>query len=975
VRFLRVLAILLATLLVAAVLAAWLAPRFLDWNRYREEVERLAAAVLDRPVLIEGPIVLRLLPHPTLTAADVRIAGEPDQGALSAHELSLGVALAPLLAGRLEARELVLRGADITLPWPLPDGVLPVPRAGWLAGLSARIEGGQLTVGEVQASGISASFAVGGPTGGLQADGTAQAFGGRWRFTARLGAPGADNAAPLDLTVAGDGPMQGITATFTGQVSPEGAGGRLVAAGPDLARLLPVPAVPFSADGRLTVAGGLAAADDLAMVIGGAPAHGAVSLRIAPALRVDLAIAASRLDLDPWLPVLAQAPGAAYPIGLDLSAEAAQLAGGQLRRLRAAFELNDGRLDIREASAVLPGEATLRLSGTATRPPTGAGWPRFEGTVALAATDLRSTLRWLDPSGTRLLQSIPPDLLTSAGLSAQASLAPDRIGLTGITGTLDASHVDGRIAFGITPAGSGTWPAVRADLKIDRLDLDPWLPTALPARTDLAALLGRLDGDLRLQIAQALVRGMRISDLVLDAGAAGGRLTIRRFGAKAAGAQAILSGAADASGRLTGVRLHLTAAEATPLADLLPSGGRLAAGLWRAPLRVEIAADGPPDALTVSGQAALGDAEFAAKSTLDLRARRAAGTVALNDPAAQRLLQHAGWDGLADWLGAGPLALSARLAISSDRIAADEFDVAAGRLHAGGALALDRSGEQPRATGRLAIAQLPLPRFDPRGAAPLPAEDLNGWQATVQAAVAHILDPSGAPVPLEKLSGTIELADGRLHVEDLAGACAGGSLTASASLDASLEPPALVLQAAVNDATISGPLTGLPLDIAAGRVDGELHLAGAGHSAAALLATLEGRIDARIDAGTLAGVDLPAVAAALRPESGPAPTDAALQAALGGGRTGFDQLDLKAAVTRGVLDLGGSTLIAPSGRAAISGSIDLPGAALDIAAAIRPALPDAPEIGLRVSGAAAAPRRFPDFAQVIRWRLQQARPQ
>src|SRR5581483_10848292 len=99
-------------------------------------------------------------------------------------------------------------------------------------------------------------------------------------------------------------------------------------------RLLPAPAVPFSADGRLTVAGGLAAADDLAMVIGGAPAHGAVSLRVSPALRVDLAVAASRLDLDAWLPVLAQGRNAAYPFGLDLSAEAAPLAGGLLRRLR-----------------------------------------------------------------------------------------------------------------------------------------------------------------------------------------------------------------------------------------------------------------------------------------------------------------------------------------------------------------------------------------------------------------------------------------------------------------------------------------------------------------------------------------------------------------------------------------------------------------------------------------------------------------
>jgi len=976
VRALRALAIVVATLVVAAVLAAWLAPRFLDWNRYREDIERLAASVLDRPVLIEGPIALRLLPQPMLTAADVRIAGEPDQGTLSAHELSVGLALAPLLAGRMEPRELVLRGADITLPWPLPEGTLPLRRPGWLAGLSARIEAGRLTVGEVRASGISASFAAGGATGAFQASGTGEAFGAPWRFTARLGAPGADNAAAFDLTLMGDGPMQGVAATFTGQLSPDGAGGRLVASGPDLSRLLPAPAVPFSAEGRLTVAGGLAAADDLAMAIGGAAAHGAVSLRISPALRVDLAIAASRLDLDAWLPVLAQGGTAAYPFGLDLSAEAAQLAGGLLRSLRASFELTAGRIEIREANAVLPGEATLRLSGAATRPPAGAapGWPRFDGPVALVAPDLRSTLHWLDPSGSRL-QALPQAVLASANLSAQVSLAPDRIGFTSIAGTLDASRVDGRVAVGIAPATGAGLAAVQAELKIDRLDLDPWLPATLPARADLAALLRRLQGDVRLQIAQATLRGTRIADLVVDGAAAGGRLTIRRLDAVAEGARATLSGAVNASGALAAAHLTVSAPDASRLAELLPSGGRLASGLWRAPLRLELAADGPTDALGLAGHAELGDAALRVRWTLDLRADRASGTVELQHPAAQRLLQTAGWDGIADWLGAGPLALSARLAVRHDRIAADEFDVAAGRLHAGGALALDRSGEQPRVDGRLAITQLPWPRFDLRARAPLPVEDLNGWQAMVRTTVAHVLGGAGDTALLEKLSGTVELAEGKLRIDDLAGSCAGGSLTAAASLDASLDPPALVLQAAVDGARIAAPLAGLPLDLVGGRVDGELHLAAAGHSPAALLATLEGRIDARIHDGALAGFDLPAIAAALRAPAAEAAAEPALKTALAAGRTAFDQLDLKAAVTRGVLDLGGSTLTAPSGRVAISGTLDVPGAELDLAGAIRPAVPEGPEIGLRVAGAADDPRQFPDLADVTRWRMQQTRPQ
>ena len=65
-------------------------------------------------------------------------------------------------------------------------------------------------------------------------------------------------------------------------------GGRVTGRGADLSLLLPAPAVPFTAGGRVRVAGGLAAADDLAGDVGGAPVKGAVELRVAPALRLDL---------------------------------------------------------------------------------------------------------------------------------------------------------------------------------------------------------------------------------------------------------------------------------------------------------------------------------------------------------------------------------------------------------------------------------------------------------------------------------------------------------------------------------------------------------------------------------------------------------------------------------------------------------------------------------------------------------------
>ena len=106
-------------------------------------------------------------------------------------------------------------------------------------------------------------------------------------------------------TLDGQGAANGLGASFTGQLARDGTlAGTIASRGPNLALLVPAPPVPFRADGRLTVGSGVAAVDDVAMEIGGSPARGAVALRVAPDPRLDIALAASRLSLDAWLPVL-----------------------------------------------------------------------------------------------------------------------------------------------------------------------------------------------------------------------------------------------------------------------------------------------------------------------------------------------------------------------------------------------------------------------------------------------------------------------------------------------------------------------------------------------------------------------------------------------------------------------------------------------------------------------------------------------
>ncbi|MBV9736451.1 MAG: AsmA family protein [Acidisphaera sp.] len=961
-------------LLALAVGAVWLLPGVLDWNRYRDSIASLASAELGRPVSIEGPVTLTLLPRVVLTAARVAVADAGDGVAMTAQSLRLRVALGPLLSGRIDARELVLHRPDVRLPWPMAPAAL-VRRPDWLASLSAHIEDGRLSVGGVSFSGIEAVLSAGSDSGGYAAAGTAMFSGRPWRFTGRLTGAGSDGAAGLDMSLDGQGPTQGMGATFSGRLAADGAlAGRIAARGPDLSQLLPAPPLPFRAEGRLTLAAGLAAADDLTIQIGGSPARGAVALRVAPAPRLDVALASSRLDLDAWLPVLLRG-AAAYPVGLDLSAEAAQLHGGLLRRVRAAFDFRQGVAEIREAGAVLPGDASLHLTGRITLA-TRDRKPHFEGSARLAAPDLRTTLHWLATSGVQPLEELPAGVLRSAALTATAFADPDRVALAGLTGEADGNPLSGTLSVAF-----GARIAIAAGLAMDRLDLDPWLPATLPGPADASRLLAPFDADLQVQVRRAQARGVTIEDLSVDAVAARGALTLRRLagsvlggagqrsgagagGNAGGGVHAELSGSVAEDGRISDGRLELTAGDASPVAALLPAS-RLPAVFWHAPARLRVEAAGPPEALGLRIGLDFGDARLEATPTVNLPAGTWSGPLTLRHPGAPRLLQALGLADPQAWIGDGSLSLISQLAGGGRRVNADSFDLTAGALHATGKLALDAGGPEPQLTGALTADTLPLPGLALRSPDPLPLGALRGWRGALRVQAAHVLSEL-APA-FDQATATVTLDGGVLALDGLAARLGGGALTGSARLDGPAEPPTLSVQAELRAASLGGPIFDLPLDVSAGVLDGSAALQASGHSPAAMLATLGGALHISGRSGAIDGFNMSGLREDLRQSA----ADDALAAALAGGTSGFDRLEVGMSVARGILGFDEARLSGPDGTTTLSGSIDLPGAAFDLHALLRAAVPDAPEVGLRLTGPFAAPRRTPELADVARWRTRE----
>ncbi|GGG16395.1 hypothetical protein GCM10010964_00860 [Caldovatus sediminis] len=961
----------LALLLAALGGALWLGPRFVDWEAQRPRLAAMAAVRLGRAVAIEGDLRLALLPQPRIEASRVRVGTAGDDIDVAARTMRLRLDLGALLAGRIEPREIALVGAEIRLPWP-PATTLALRPPPWLLALDARIEEGRVRIGEAVLEDVAARLSAGGALEAVEVEGRFAFRGMPTRFAAVLGRPGYDGVSTLDLTLG----AAGATATARGALLPEGGfEGRVEAAGEDLAALLPAPRGPFRGSGRLIARAELIAADEIVLDLAGVPARGAAALRLLPRPRLDIALAASRLDLDAWIAALRAAVGRpAMPTSLDLSAEAASFRGVALRRLRGAATLEDERLTLTDVSALLPGETIVELAGASAA-------RRLELALHFQGANLRQTLLAFGVP----LGGTDPSRPGAGEGRLRLVLEESQASIADLAATIDGARVSGAGVLRF----AGPRPAIGAGLSFDRLALDGLVPEGL-GWADLAAALGRLDANLRIAAEHVAWRGVAAERTTLDAALEGGRLVLRRLSGHVAGADLTVSGAVAPEGgngnagptlRLSDFSLEATAANAAGIAALLPGDWPDRTRLAAQPLALRLSGGGPAEALALRGEAELGELRVEAAGTLNARAPRFAGTLALRHPGAPRFLAEGLGLGGVEWLGEGSLSLVASgLVAAPSGVAAEYLDLTLaglrGRWHQF-ALALDRAAPRPKLTGRFLAERIVLPPLRWHGTEPLGLALLDRLDAEL-AVEAALVEIPGAPALEAVEARAVRLAAGRLEVEGLRARLGGGTVQGALAVrGGAAEPPAVSAALRLEGATIAGPLFGLPvLDLTAGHAEGELRVNGRGHSPAALLATLEGELRLAVRNGVMVGFDLGALVAASAEEA-PEAAEEAVRRALGvsdgpgGGATAFERLEVAARLLDGRAVLEQARLGGEGGTAAsASGAIDLARGALDLQIAARPAQAEAPDIGLRLSGNLADPRRLAETSAWARWRAE-----
>jgi len=515
------------------VLAAGLValPNFIDWTEYRTAFAARLSAAAGRPVSIDGSVDFVLLPRPAFNADEVRFAGRIPDDYVAVRRLSARLAFLPLLQGRMQFRELVLRrpearitrgsqgkvdfllfepaqqpgqatsAAETPDPFDLniarieiEDGSIHFQDVA--NGTSVGAEGVDLIVNARPGTPVSISggFVIDNTLMGVEAV-IGRGMPGSKTVNLTLNLPEADASAQFYGTITGDDAW-----TLRGDLSVSGTGGAAVLGAFGVVglntRLPEALRKPFSLSAKINGTPQSISADPLTFDIGGTTAKGSVTWEAQAPPKMAVKIEFGAVKLETWKFAAAMPPSS--PLGLFSSARAQEAPPDSnalyapFKNLSATFDIRfpsllyqgqilesgfveaalvNGQFNLSNVSFELPAATRLKAFGLARF----GDAPSFDGGIEMQTADLRGFLSWVgvaaDPGN--LLQN----RLKNASLRAALQGTPTSVLLSDLQATIDTSNLTGRVFW----ETKGRDKLV-LDLGINALNFDAYTPmfTAKP---------------------------------------------------------------------------------------------------------------------------------------------------------------------------------------------------------------------------------------------------------------------------------------------------------------------------------------------------------------------------------------------------------------------------------------------------------------------------------------------------------------
>ena len=340
-----------ALTLTVILLAALIVPSFIDWNRFKTEIETEARLATGRELSIGGDISFSVLPTPTLAVEEVtlaNIAGASETPLLHLKRLDAQISLLPLLTGKIEIARFELEQPEIFLEitpegqnnWtftsaprnddapvadtsddqPATNGSAPDIRLDEL-----NIRNGAVTYAnrqtdtQLQVTGIKATLSANSLQGPFTIDASINLNGMPLALEASIGSLAGTRATPVTATLNIDSGKGRID--FRGSVADPGptvrVSGAVGASGDNLSALLaslarlpggeslstalpPFVAQPYHLEFDMTAASDLVRIRDLVAQLGAASLNGSGAVEIGTETNFEILLSANTLDISDW---------------------------------------------------------------------------------------------------------------------------------------------------------------------------------------------------------------------------------------------------------------------------------------------------------------------------------------------------------------------------------------------------------------------------------------------------------------------------------------------------------------------------------------------------------------------------------------------------------------------------------------------------------------------------------------------------
>lgn len=482
-------------------------PSFIDWQTYREPIERAASDAIGRDVKITGSVGFTILPYPSVDLGGVTVANQADGLApnlLTLETLSAKLALAPLLRGAVKIKTFGIEGADLKLErgdgqvnWSFSQGrndgassngrieslLIKAIRDVSIEDFSAKdlkisytdTLSGQAYDWEIK-HGQASLASMNGP---FEAEGRVILGGEAFYVTGKIGTSRPDSPRPVILDAL---TADGLSLKFDGAADRSNGGlviqGRTEIKAPAAHQLgVPFAAItgssrnawvggstldlPAKLVGQLALSTQSLKGSELEIEIGTVRGLGYLDLALGQSVTGTMKIQSKALDLDELVSALKGGAakeadtGPDVDIDIAVAARVATLRETRLDGVELSIRLLNTGPALGSFKATLPGQTKVDYALKK------AGSQR--GVLNLETSDARAFLTWVGAD----LQGSRKRAFRNLSLQGDVILSDKDIKLTGLTATLDGAKFEGALV-----RTRSERPSFGANLKIMGLDLE-----------------------------------------------------------------------------------------------------------------------------------------------------------------------------------------------------------------------------------------------------------------------------------------------------------------------------------------------------------------------------------------------------------------------------------------------------------------------------------------------------------------------